>query len=652
MKKIYKQLLGAVAGVALSLTASAQATIFSEDWSSGTFTANNWTFPTAQGNWTVGSNYTPSGGTAPNAFFNWSPALTNYTCSLLSPTINATSYTGGPIMLSYLLKLDNFSTSTLEQFIVEYKTVAGSTWNTVATYSSTSTGVFNWTVNNFTLTGMQGQNFQIRFTAFGPNSNSLNGWGVDNIVVSAPCIPNLNVTSTPSCSPGAHTLTASGAANYTWSPGGSNAASIVVNPSVTTVYTVAATNTVGGCVDTRTVAVDPNPTPTINISGTPSVCANTNITLMASGATSYTWSTGSTASSAPVTPTSTTVYTVTGASASGCNSSASYTVTVFNNLVANNVYSCAASGSANLSVNAAPGSTVNWYSSPTSTTSIGSGTTIATPVVTSNITYYAQASSSSGGLNSIFTTTAAGNGSAGNMFDVVPSNSITWNGVDMSISSVGTVSVEIWYRTGSFVGFESSNAGWTNLLTTTVTSPGTGTLVNVTGFSANLAAGQTYGLYVTTNGGGINYTNGTSLGATYTSNADLVVKEGKGGSYFSVINSPRVFNGRLYYGGSGCSSAMTPVTLFLNACAGLSQNTKNNSSLNLYPNPNNGRFTIELKNGSVKNIQVIDLSGRVVKTVVTDKDAEEINMESFTAGFYFVKVESNGVAEVIKVVKE
>ncbi|MCW3078463.1 MAG: psrP3 [Bacteroidetes bacterium] len=702
---MYFKLIAIVLSLFIINQSRAQVSIFSENWASSTFTANNWTFPLGQSNWTIGASYTPVGGTSPNAYFYFSPSITNYTSSMVSNTINATTYTTGPITLDYLLQLNNFSTSTLEQFIVEYKTVAGVTWSTVAVYSNTLSGTSNWAVSNYTLAGMQGQMFQLRFTAFGANSYNINGWGLDNINVKVPCIPSLAAALTPSavCGTGNRTLTASGSTDYTWTPGGSTNTTIVVSPTITTTYSVASTNTVAGCTETRTLLVGVTPTivvtgpatvcatnpatltasgatsytwntgattaiivpspsattvytatgnsggcmsstqftlttspsPTVSVSGPTLVCSSSTNVLTASGAVSYTWNTGSSASSITVSPTTNTTYTVTGSglgctdtkmitvnvtptptlsmsgpaticlgnsatltasgansytwntgantntivitpsnnttyslagtSSAGCMGSPKFfTVSVINpTLTGNNPYLCASSGSANLTANAFAGSTINWYPSLSSTVSLATGSVYSTPNVTVSTTYYAQATSSF--TNSIFTTTAAGNGSAGNMFDVVPSTNIIWNGAAMSISSVGTVSVEIWYRSGSFVGFENANTGWTQLLTTTVTSPGTGTLVNITGFAVPLNAGQTYGLYVTTNGGGVNYTNGTLLGNTFVSNSDISVKEGKGGSYFLVTNSPRVFNGALLYQGQGCSSPLTPVTLSLNA---------------------------------------------------------------------------------------
>jgi hypothetical protein len=150
------------------------------------------------------------------------------------------------------------------------------------------------------------------------------------------------------------------------------------------------------------------------------------------------------------------------------------------------------------------------------------------------------------------------------MFDVVALNNIDVNGFDMHFSSTGTATVEVWYRPGSFVGFESSNTGWTMAYTTTATALGTGSLTPIPGsFTVSVPAGQTYGFYVTalSTGPQVNYTNGTTLGNIYVQNADAQIKEGKGGGYFSVVNSPRVFNGQMRYTKTGCTSAMIPVVM-------------------------------------------------------------------------------------------
>ena len=169
--------------------------IFSEDWSSGSFATNNWTFPSGQANWLIGSPafyYVPTGGTAPYAYFDWTPSMPNYSRDLVSPVINATGYVGGSVFLSYKLNLFNYGLTTLEQFAVEYKTTSSPTWFTLTNY--TNAGVApgsnqTWSPTNVVLPGMAGQNFQIRFRAYGVNSFYIWDWAVDDIQVLAlnPC---------------------------------------------------------------------------------------------------------------------------------------------------------------------------------------------------------------------------------------------------------------------------------------------------------------------------------------------------------------------------------------------------------------------------------------------------------------------------------
>lgn len=149
--------------------------------------------------------------------------------------------------------------------------------------------------------------------------------------------PTVNITSNaPICVGNNLNFTNStvGATTYSWT--GPNAfSSTLVNPVVpgatlanTGTYTLAATSNLG-CVQTNTINVIINATPTVTISGGGNICSGASITLTAAGATTYSWNTSATTASISVSPPSTTTYTVTGTTAAGCTNTNTVTVSVF-----------------------------------------------------------------------------------------------------------------------------------------------------------------------------------------------------------------------------------------------------------------------------------------------------------------------------------
>ena len=152
---------------------------------------------------------------------------------------------------------------------------------------------------------------------------------------------------------------------------------------------------------------------------------------------------------------------------------------------------------------------------------------------------------------SLTTTFVSNNGQSGNMFDLVGLGDVTVNDLDVNLDS-GSWSVEVYVTSsgGSFTGNETDPSAWTLLATASVSSAG---LNNVTNLGLSLghsvSAGQTQGFYVTVNSGaGMNYTNGTSQGAVYASDANMQILEGVGKSYpFGATFTPRVWNGTIHY---------------------------------------------------------------------------------------------------------
>ena len=201
-----------------------------------------------------------------------------------------------------------------------------------------------------------------------------------------------------------------------------------------------------------------------------------------------------------------------------------------------------------------------WYTQPTGGSPLFTGNNYS-PSVGVTTTFYVEASVGSASSGPLTTTFAAGNGSAGNMFDITALTNVTITHFDAHVAT-GTHTFEIWYRPGSYVGFQNSSAGWTQLGTATgVVAAGTGVPTPVPiMFAVQIPAGQTYGFYVTSTTGTVSYTNGTAVGNVYAQDANIQVREGHGGAYFNLVNNPRVFNGNVYYE-SGCASgSRTPVT--------------------------------------------------------------------------------------------
>jgi gliding motility-associated-like protein len=245
--------------------------------------------------------------------------------------------------------------------------------------------------------------------AFTPTATTtytlIDGAGCSNtasVTVNVTSTPTLtiNTSSTSICAGSPVTLSASGAATYTWTGGVTNG--VPFFPAASGTYSVTGSNG-GTCHHTATVGITviPGTTVTANATST-AVCAGSTVTLSGSGGSSYVWSNGVT-NGVAFSQMATTTYTVT--DVTGCSNTASITVNTLPLPIVsvNNATICAgANALLTASVNPAAGSTYNWSSAST-----GSSLTVS-PVV-----------------NTSYTVTATNNGcsaSAVASVSVVPAN--------------------------------------------------------------------------------------------------------------------------------------------------------------------------------------------------------------------------------------
>ncbi|MCA6363371.1 MAG: choice-of-anchor I family protein [Bacteroidetes bacterium] len=198
------------------------------------------------------------------------------------------------------------------------------------TLNAAGGNTYNWVPGNLTGNSVTvNPSATTTYTLTGTSAAGCSNTATLTISVSAS--PTVSVTSpaTTICAGSNTTLNASGASTYNWIPGNLTAASVVVNPSSTTTYTLTGTNA-AGCSNTSTITVTALPRPNITATANNStICSGNSITMNAGGGNTYTWLpgllTGATVTDAPQTSVT---YTVTGMGSNGCNNTATVAITV------------------------------------------------------------------------------------------------------------------------------------------------------------------------------------------------------------------------------------------------------------------------------------------------------------------------------------
>ncbi|MDI1355423.1 MAG: gliding motility-associated C-terminal domain-containing protein, partial [bacterium] len=199
------------------------------------------------------------------------------------------------------------------------------------TSSLSVTGAVNYTFNPGGLTGSMvtvSPTVSTTYTVLGTTAFCASSQTVQVTVNPLPVIVS-GSTPTNLCTGSTASLSASGAATYTWLPGNVSGSLITVNPMTTTIYTITATSSLG-CVNSSTLSQLVSVSPTVTASSSSTVvCAGIPATLTAMGANTYTWMPGAlTGSSIVVSPTVNTTYSVTGGNGTICNHSITITLSV------------------------------------------------------------------------------------------------------------------------------------------------------------------------------------------------------------------------------------------------------------------------------------------------------------------------------------
>jgi len=340
------------------------------------------------------------------------------------------------------------------------------------------------------------------------------------------------------------------------------------------------------------------------------------------GLATYLWSNGAT--TAVITPSLSGAYTVT-ATVGSCTSTAvqSFTINSTPTITVNSGVICS-------------GNSFTISPSGATTYTIQGGSAVKTP--TANTSYTVTGTSAVGCTSSTFATSS---------ISVNPTPSITVNsgsicsGFSFTIIPIGAATYT--YSGGSAIVTPTTNTSYSVTGTSMFGCISSNTAISSVSVSPSTPVTAATNNSLICIGENAILTASTSA-TSYTWNT--------GATTMSISVSPTVtttYTVNVSNAAACVSSSSVIVTV--NACTGINEAFINNKSV--FPNPNNGEFTIVLiNNGLSKIIQVTNLDGKIVSESTSTKDKVNVNINHLTNGVYFVKILSNNSIEIVKVIKQ
>lgn len=486
-----------------------------------------------------------------------------------------------------------------------------------------------------------------------------------------PAQPGTITGSASVCAGSSQTYTiaaVTGATSYTWTlPGGWTGTSTTASITTTVGSTggtisVTANNTCGSSTaQTLAVTVNPIPTATITPAGTTTFCAGGSVVLNANTGTGYSWAwfQGATpvgTNSSSYTANATGNYTVQ-ITANGCSATStavSVTVNPAPNVTASSNSAVCVGQALNLTGGSTtPGATYSWagpaaYSSNTQSPSIPNAQAVNAGVYTLTVT--------ANGCTATATTTvvvtnvapaapAAINGditicanSTGNIYDVTAdpnaasynwtlptgwSGTSTTNTITATAGAAGSVSISVTAQNGCGTSAATTLNVTVNPLPTVTITQSVNTLTATAGFAS----------YQWYDG------SGPIAGAT-----SATFNATGNGSYYCIVTDA-----------NGCTAQSNTINVVVGV-----NNVVKQSSVSLFPNPNNGSFTLEgafASNDGKASVVIVDIAGRIVhqQQVTVSNNKLDVRMDmnsSLAAGVYTIKVSSDAANTVIPFVKK
>lgn len=503
---------------------------------------------------------------------------------------------------------------------------------------------------------------------------------VSSVVVNTVPIVSINPSSYTMCSGSVVALAPTGASSYTI-----NGNLFIVSPAASTSYTVGGISA-AGCVSSNTllvnVSVIPSPTITVN-SG--SICSGNTFAIVPTGASVY----SITGNNFTVSPAVSTSYTINGTGANGCvsQSMAVSSITVKTTpTVSVNSGSICTGNSFVITPSGASSYTVtgnNFTVSPNVTTSYSvtgtstAGCVSASPAVSNLSVIITPTVSVSGGSicsGQSFTMQPAGASGyiiTGNTLIVSPLTTTSYSitGINLGCFSPSPAVITVTVSPSPVISVNSGSICSGNSFTisplgnaatytisggSAVVSPAATTSYSVTGSSTEgCLSNQVISMVTVYSMPNITASASNSFmcegeTTTITATGADSYNWSNGATFGTIIVNPTISVTYTVTGinTSGCSSTKV-VGVLVSPCTGLSQVDVNSLQLEVYPNPNNGEFVIELAKES--EITITNVIGQVISKLHLFAGNNQIQLKA-PAGVYFVWLSGNKGA--VKMIRE
>ena len=497
-------------------------------------------------------------------------------------------------------------------------------------------------------------------------------------------------------------LTATGGQSYVWNTGATTS-SIVITPSVTTVYSVIATN--NGCSSSDQYTMSVINSPTLTVAGsTVAICPNQTVTLNATGnGNLYLWSDGFIGNTHLVSSPATTIFTVTATYTNSCFTQKTFTLNVSPSPTISITGTTIACPGKTVSLTASGADTYNWSNGISTNVNTFTTTGLSTLTVTgtNTITGCSQTKTVSVNTYSAGLVSITGNSVAcstsSSIYTASGSTYYLWNdgatANTNTISATGSTTISVVGTTAngckdsaslaitviqtptlsvtgtdsickgqiaamSVVASGATSYSWSSGAITINTSvtPTITTVYSVTAFNGTCGATQTHQVAVKAlpiiefllksilcSNGPIFTLTATPTGGTF--NGASVT----GNSFDPSIGAGMYSITYSITGSNGCSASHTE-TQEVVVCNGITEITKT-IRIDFYPNPATDEVNIK-SDVSINLIEILDFTGKVIKRVITNSQQETISVNDLAAGLYVCKLTmEGGVQQTIKLAK-